>query len=83
MTQQAILLLLCFKFDIENNYIFIFSNSNQPTIFFASNRVDCTDLNQIWSSRSDFQFCILERLEKACGHCKEITKILNNSQQPK
>ena len=43
----AILLLLRFKFDIENNYIFIFNNFNQPTIFFASNRVDCTDLRTI------------------------------------
>ena len=47
MAQWAILLLPCFKFEIKINYIFIFNNSNQPTIFFASNRVDCTNLKTI------------------------------------
>jgi hypothetical protein len=31
---QAILLLLCFKSDIKNNYIFVFNNSNQ-LIFYG------------------------------------------------
>ena len=38
--------------DIENNYKLIFNNCHQPTIFFASNRVDCTYLRTILT-RSD------------------------------